>query len=50
MVLIVDGNTKHVAHAGRKLCLFLEKKNTFVITLDIADQITEIAPYVRTYF
>ena len=35
MVLILDGNSEHVAHVCRKIGLFGEKKNRFVAALDL---------------
>ena len=61
MVLIFDGNSEIGAHACRKnrqreyifslkIGVFTEKIR-FVTALDlIKNQITEISPYVRTYF
>ena len=47
MVLKLDGNSLHVAHASRKI----DKNIRFVPALEKAytGQITEIASYVRTY-
>ena len=51
MVLILDGNLLHVAHAWRKIGIFgypiydCSRINEKPYT----GQITEIAPYVRTY-
>ena len=53
MVLILDGNSAHAAHARRKVGLCREKKNRFVTLsnqMPLADQIMKIVPYVRTYF
>ena len=40
-------------HRGKLMGLFVEKNIRFVTALDLTpltDRITEIAPYVRTYF
>jgi len=37
MVLMVDGNSEHVAHAWRKIGLFEENKNRFVTALDLTN-------------
>ena len=52
MVLILDGNSKHVARVYRS---FRRKKNLICecsrsYPMHLTGQITEIAPYVRTYF
>ena len=49
----LDGYSETVAHAKRKIGLFVERIIRFVTTFDqmpYTDQITEIAPYVRPYF
>ena len=53
MVLILDGNSEHVAHAWR-IMVFSEKKKTICDysrskQMPKTEQITEIAPHVRTY-
>ena len=35
ILLILDGNSEHVAHALRKIGLFGEKKHRFVTSLDL---------------
>ena len=54
IVLILDGNSEHVAHAWRKIGIF-GKKNMICDgsrskQMPYTDQITKIAPYARTYF
>ena len=55
MVLILDGNSERVGHALRKIGLFGEKKSDLWLhsrsnQMPETDQITDIAPYVLTYF
>ena len=55
MVLILDGKSKHVAHALKKKGLFGEKYPICDYSRPNqmqkkTDQRTEIAPYVRIYF
>ena len=47
MVLILDGNTEHVAQAWRKIVLFGEKNP--ICDCPRSNWITEFALYVRTY-
>ena len=42
MVLTLDGNSDHVAHARRKIGLFGEKKLRFVFALDLIKCLKEI--------
>ena len=37
MALILDGNSKYVAHAWRNIDLFEEKKNQFVTVLSLSN-------------
>ena len=48
IVPILDGNSDNVAHAGRKICLFRDCSRSNQMAP--RDQITEIAPFVRTFF
>ena len=54
MVLPLEGNLEHAAHAWRKIGLFGEKHPIYGYSrynqMLYKDQITEIAPYMRTYF
>ena len=55
MALLLDGNSEQVAHEGGQKGVFGEKKIRVVIALDLIKcqytyKITEMAPYVRTYF
>ena len=53
MVLILDGNSEHNAHAFKKNRSFRIKNPICDYSrsdkIPETDQITEIAPYVRTY-
>ena len=54
MVLILYGNSEHVAHAWRNIDIFV-KKNLICdcsrsIKMPNTDQTAEIANYVRNYF
>ena len=42
MVLILDGNSEHVAHAKRKIGLFGEKKKRFEATLDLIEGLKQV--------
>ena len=43
MVLILDGNSEHVAHAGRKVIIFgEEKKFRHVAAVDLIKFLTQI--------
>ena len=48
MVNILDGNSENIVHAYRKIGLFGE--NNTIFDCFRSYQITEIAPYVRTFF
>ena len=51
--MVLDGNAKHVVHACRKIVLFGENPISDCSRynqMPKTDQITEIIPYVRTYF
>ena len=50
MVYILDGNSEHGAHAKEKKLLWGENTLSLYNQMSLTDQITEIAPYVRTYF
>ena len=55
MILILNGNSEHVAHTCREnRSLQREKKAICDCSrskqMPITDQITETAPYLRTYF
>ena len=54
MVLILDGNSLHVAHAGWKIGLFGKKCPICACSRTnqkpYTGQLTVIAPYMRTYF
>ena len=51
MVLILDGNSEHVGHARRTVCLFGDKNSIRDCSrsnqMPETDQITDIAPYAR---
>ena len=54
VVLILDGNSEHVAHVCEKIGLFGEKNLICACSksnqMPYTDQITEIASSVHTYF
>ena len=53
MVLILDGNSEHVAHAWRKIGSFEKKKKKIChrsYQMPWLVQLTKISPYVRTHF
>ena len=56
MVLLLDGNSEHVAHVGSKLVFFEEEKNYQICDfcrfnqIPLKDQITEIISHVHTNF
>ena len=55
IVLILEGNSEHVAHAWRKICLIGFLKNPICDCsqsnqMHQTDQITDFAPHVRNYF
>ena len=54
MVLILDGNSEHVAQASRKISLFGRDRLVCYSSksnqMPYADKITEFAPYVGMYF
>ena len=54
IVLTLDGNPENVAHAYRKIGLFGEINPICDYfrsdRMPLTDQITNIAPYLRTYF
>ena len=45
MVIILDGNSEHVAHAWKNQIYDCYRSNQ----IPLADQITEVSPYLRTY-
>ena len=48
MVLILDGNSEHVAHAREKKIQICDCSRS--TQMPSTDQIKDIDPYVRTYF
>ena len=50
MVLVLDGNSEHVAHAyGGKQVYSEKKKSDFLLLKPLTDQLTKIVLYMRNY-